>query len=856
MDLLERDIFLDSLLSKFNSVKKDGGHCVFINGDAGIGKTSLVKVFCEKIDDNAELYKGYCDALFTPRPMAPLVDVAMQLKSEGEEMEFNFENRTEFFSNLYLALSAKRKAVVLVFEDIHWADEATLDFVKFLARRIEKIPCLFILTYRDEIPYNHPLANIIGQLPPDSFSRLRLTPLSLQAVEMMARKRGYPATELYAITEGNPFYVSEILASYNIGIPENIKDSILSVYLRCDAKRRGLWQLLSVVPTGLEIPYLEILDPGAEDALQDCLAMKVLINENGTLRFKHELYRRTIENSLSPLLRIRLNRRVLDSLRESFERKNDLERIVHHAKNANEHEWVVRYAPLAAKHAAQVGSHLEASKLLYSAIEYYLGDDKCKLMELYESYASECYLTNQFREAIIYQGKTLLLRKEMNEPEKTGEAMRLLSRLWWFQGDRKQSKYFAEEAIRNFEPLGPSTEKAMAYSNMSQLMMGPGVIDECEYWGEKAKAMALEIGDERTWSHAVINVATAKFQMDDLKNALELSIKNDYQENIARAYANMAWNQIRTEAYQEAAINLEEGIRYCEGRDLDSWASYIWSWKARMLLETGKWKEATEIVERILGNENQTPVVTMDAQTVMATIRMRKGEPGAIRLLEKAKAEAFLIDEHHRIVPVIVAFLEYEWLTGTEVLTNADLDRAMILPENHEYNFDPGEFAYWLRKARGRILNYPGAKPGTLLKRKSETIRTASEFEKLGRPYEQALRLFEGSDNDKRKALTLMQALGANAIYEKLKSEMRLTGIRQIPRGLRKSTLSNQALLTSRELDILDLLKSGMQNKEIASKLYISAKTVDHHISAILFKLDVNSRVKAVQEAVSRGIIK
>src|SRR6185369_4591077 len=133
---------------------------------------------------------------------------------------------------------------------------------------------------------------------------------------------------------------------------------------------------------------------------------------------------------------------------------------------------------------------------------------------------------------------------------------------------------------------------------------------------------------------------------------------------------------------------------------------------------------------------------------------------------------------------------------------------------------------------------------------------TAADFEKLGRPYEKALKLFEGTDNDKRKALTILQALGANAVYEKLKSEMRLTGIRQIPRGLRKTTLSNQALLTSRELDILGLLKTGLQNKEIASKLYISAKTVDHHISAILFKLDVNSRVKAVQEAVTRGILK
>jgi len=855
MDLLERDIFLETLQSKFDSVKKDGGHCVFINGEAGLGKTSLVKVFCERIADEAAVYQGFCDALFTPRPMAPLVDVAMQLQAEGVETKFNFADRTEFFSNLFLALGSIRKTVVLVFEDIHWADESTLDFVKFLARRISKISCFFILTYRDNEIHSH-LGNVTGQLPPDSFSRLRLTPLSREAVQKLALRRGYPADELYAITEGNPFYVNEILASYNIGIPENIKDSILSVYLRGDELRRGLWQLLSVVPTGLEIPYLEKLAPGAEQALQDCLAMKVLIQEGRTLRFKHELYRRTIENSLSPLLRIRLNRKVVDSLRESFEQNNELERIVHHAKNANEHDIVVQYAPLAARHAAQVGSHLEASKLLYSAIEYYQGNDVRKQIELYESYAFECYLTNQFREAVIYQGKALALRKELNEPAKTGESMRMLSRLWWFMGDRKQAKFYAEEAIKLFEPLKPSCEKAMAYSSMSQLMLCPGTVDKCIYWGEKAKAMAREIGDDKTYYHAVINVASAKFDKEELLQALEASLKGGYQENIARAYANLAWNEIRMEDYESAAKTVEEGIRYCEGRDLGSWAFYIWSWKVRMLMETGRWKEAMEIAERILNDENQMPVVTMDIQTVVATIKMRRGETGALRLLENAKIKAFQIEEYYRIVPVIAAFLEYEWLTGSVILSDADLNRALVLPENHEYDFDPGELSYWLRKTRGKTLKYANAKPGTMLSKKSESSRTAADFEKLGRPYEKALKLFEGTDNDKRKALTILQALGANAVYEKLKSEMRLTGIRQIPRGLRKTTLSNQALLTSRELDILGLLKTGLQNKEIASKLYISAKTVDHHISAILFKLDVNSRVKAVQEAVTRGILK
>ena len=134
--------------------------------------------------------------------------------------------------------------------------------------------------------------------------------------------------------------------------------------------------------------------------------------------------------------------------------------------------------------------------------------------------------------------------------------------------------------------------------------------------------------------------------------------------------------------------------------------------------------------------------------------------------------------------------------------------------------------------------------------------KNAALWEKLGCTYQQALALFDGNEDDKREAITLIQKLGAQAVYEKLKLQMRSSGIKSIPRGIRKSTQSNPALLTGRELDVLQLLNEGMQNKEIAARLFISAKTVDHHISALLYKLEAKSRVKAVQEAIKLGILK
>ena len=133
---------------------------------------------------------------------------------------------------------------------------------------------------------------------------------------------------------------------------------------------------------------------------------------------------------------------------------------------------------------------------------------------------------------------------------------------------------------------------------------------------------------------------------------------------------------------------------------------------------------------------------------------------------------------------------------------------------------------------------------------------TAEFWEQKGCPFEKAFALFEGTEDDKINALLIFQQLGADAVYEKIKMEMRVGGIKKIPRGLRESTRTNPAQLTNRELDVLQLLKHGVQNKEIAETLFISTKTADHHVTNILFKLDVNSRLKAVNEAVRLGILK
>jgi ATP/maltotriose-dependent transcriptional regulator MalT len=278
---------------------------------------------------------------------------------------------------------------------------------------------------------------------------------------------------------------------------------------------------------------------------------------------------------------------------------------------------------------------------------------------------------------------------------------------------------------------------------------------------------------------------------------------------------------------------------------------------ARFKLETGNWNEACAIAGSIIKNEGPANMIKIFALTILATIKMRRGDKEDILvLLKEAKEKAFESLEPQRIIRALAAFLEYEWITGRRFIETEALDSAVKMVEQMGNIYDNSEFAFWLLKARKQHVPLKKLYEGYETQSIAKAQKAAALWEKSGNHYQEALSLFEGNDRDKRRAITIVHSLGANAVYQKMKLEMRASGIKSIPRGLRKTTQLNPALLTNRELDVLQLLHKGLQNKEMGSKLFISAKTVDHHISAILFKLDVNSRIKAVQKAIKLEIIK
>ncbi|MBC7390741.1 MAG: hypothetical protein H7329_16135, partial [Opitutaceae bacterium] len=508
--------------------------------------------------------------------------------------------------------------------------------------------------------------------------------------------------------------------------------------------------------------------------------------------------------------------------------------------------------------------HKEASKLFLTALEYFEGNNKNQLAKFYEAYAYECYLSNQIQEAITFTEKVLINSKENSDIENTGDSLRFLSRLWWFDGHRKNAENFAWQAIEVLKDQPASVAKAMTFSNMSQLKMLSDEPSECRLWGEKAIAMAKELDDDEILCHALNNVGSVHMFIHSyeqkgiamLQQSLEIALRNCYYEHAARAYTNLASGLVKMKNYAFARKTLDDGIHYCEEGDLNFWSFYMLSWKARLNLETGNWSEACSIADNLLKNESQPAIIKITALIVMAKLIMRKGDKDVLPLLLEAKTRSFKSMELQRVIPSMAALLEYEWLTGKTIIEPADIEQTTVLMKQTGIDLEKNEFAFWMKKAGRHFVSGKQIAEAYDTSSAVKALKAASFWERTGCLYEQALVLFEGKEDDKRKAIKIVQDLGADAVYEKMKQEMRNLGIKNIPRGIRNSTRSNAAFLTGREMDILRLLKEDLQNKEIAAQLYISAKTVDHHISSILFKLDASSRSKAVAVAVRMGILK
>ena len=476
MQLLERESYIEELSAVFGRIPCVGGRVVLISGEAGIGKTSLLRELAATLDKTARVLWGGCEALFTPHPLAPLQDISRQIGGDFPKAICAAAGRHEIFNATLDQLARLSAPTVVVIEDAHWADAATLDLIKFLGRRLAGLGVMLVVSYRDdEVNDKHPLRSVIGDLPPASLCRIRLQPLSEGAVEQLAAAAGRSSAGLHEITNGNPFFVTEVLAASDEKVPSTVRDAVIARLARLSEEARRVAHLVSIVPRHAERWLIDgMIGPGGE-VMQECLNAGMIAHRDCSLGFRHEIARRAVEDSMSLPERQDLHAGALAMLLKQREGKVAIARLVHHADNAADSAAVLRFAPVAAERAAALGAHREAAGHLRTALRHtaalgasFPDEERARLLE---QLSYECYLTDEMADASVAREKALAVWRSLGLRRKEGDALRWLSRLSLFNGRKVAAEGYASEAVTVLEQLPAGRELAMAYSNCSQLQM-------------------------------------------------------------------------------------------------------------------------------------------------------------------------------------------------------------------------------------------------------------------------------------------------------------------------------------------------------------------------------------------------
>ena len=836
MELLERDREREVLETAIEE-SRSGGMVVVVEGEAGIGKTALVS----SVAATHRVLWGACDPLITPRPMGPLRDVARE--AGGPLAEAVEGSREDLLSAV---LDELRAPAALVVEDLHWADDATLDFVALLGRRLPRSRGCLILTCRPE--QRPEVRRVLGALPRERVRLLAPEALSEGAVALLAERAGREASGLHAVSGGNPFFVTEVLAApAGAHVPASVRDAVALRLAAIGPRAREVAELAAVVPGPAELPLVEAATGAGAAAIDECVLAGLLQLHGEALAFRHDLARRAVEDGLSPLRRRELNRAVLGALEAAGE--PDPARLVHHARRAGDAAAIRRLAPAAARAAAADAGHREALAHWEAALEAGGGADA----EALEGVAVEAYHCARMERALEARRALLALHDAAGDELRGGDDERWLSRILWWAGHGPEAAEHADRAIARLEAFPDSRELAMALSARSQLAMLAERHEDSVELGTRAERLARRIGDRETVTHALTNVGTTLLQQGDprgpamLEEAYELAMEDGHDDHAARALVNLATAMVtRRRGDERIPEYVERALRFVRERELDGYVQYLLGVRATLRLYRGAWPEAETDAHASMAYGEDTGVSLCPALIVIGRLRARRGEGDADAALDDAWRRAVATGELQRLGPAAAARAEHAWLEG-DVARVAEVARpAYELAALRGDAWSRAELAHWLWRAGVPVQAAPDDPEPYARAVAGDWAGAAEAWARLGFAYDRAEALSDAADDDARlDALARFEALGALRSAASLRRRLRAAGVRRIPRGPRAASRAGPAGLTPRETEVLDLIVRGATNAEIAQELVISPKTVDHHVSAVLAKLGVGSRREA-----------
>ena len=869
MTLLERDPLLAELNGRLVGARRGQGSFVLVSGEAGIGKTALVDAFIRGVPRGTRVLRGSCDPVVPPRAFAPLSDMAMRTPN-GLRAALDAADRDRVFERFLRLIRDQGSGAAVVFEDLHWADSATLDLLRVVGRRLPETPILLIGTFRaHDLDDEHPLRATLGDIPSRVIVELQVPPLTAGAVEALSAGSGIDGAGLHEVTGGNAFFVTEILAVGGATtVPPTVRDAVAARVARLSPDGRRALEAAAVLGGRVEARLITTvaLTSAPASGLRECISRQLMQEHEGVVMFRHELARRAVLERLAPDDRVELNRRALAALQQGVVPADDA-RMVQHAIEGGAVEAVATLAPRAAQHAAGLGAHGEAADYLAIALAQPSGTDDRARAELHERYAYECSVSGRVAAARTAQETALESWRRLGDRLREGDARRALSMYMWHGGEGDIARDMARLAVAVLEQVEPAgRELAHAYAKLAQLLLNSAQDDAAARgWAARARDLAERIGDEPVAVHALTTLAVLDTYAENptgplprgwqaLEGALARARAAGLSDDIARILINLVETARDARRYDLADRYLDKANEYLRDRDFDLYSNLLRSRHAQLELQRGNWMVADRVANELLDGRTRASQARSRALGVLGLLRARRGEPGVWDALEEAVQVAGR-GELQEICPLHAIRAEAAWLEGDLARAGDEAATGLALATPTGAPFWYSEVSFWAWRT-GRIDVPPeGTFQPYALHAAGRHREAADVWLAVESPYEAALALADSlAEDDLREALRLFQRLDGRTMALRISTRLRERGARHVSRGPRPSTRANPGGLSERELEVLQLIGAGARNVDIAERLVLSPKTVDHHVSAILRKLGAADRAAARRIAVQLGI--